>query len=100
MPSVGKEPSLSVPLGQRVGGQDMKTDFPALDFLPGDVAPGKRPAVSGGNGYSTLAGERLLPACRTSPDDMSSSPSRVRRCQSQLVATNGLPVTAVSVRIT
>ena len=67
VPSVGKEPSLSVPLGQRVGGQDMKIDFPALDFLSGDVAPGKRPAVSGGNGYSTLGRRTAAPSLSDLP---------------------------------
>ena len=34
------------------------------------------------------------------PDDLSGSPSRVRRCRSQLAATNGPPATALSARIT
>ena len=55
-PSVGKDPSLSAPLGQRVGGQGKKTDFHALDFSSGDVAPRKRPADSAGNGPSERFG--------------------------------------------
>ena len=61
-------------------------------------APRKRPEVGSGNGYPSLAGERLRPACRTSPDDLSGSARRVCWCRSQLAATNGTPATAVSAR--
>ena len=44
-----------------------ENDFPALDFLSGDVAPGKRPAVSGGNGYSPLGRRTAAPSLSDIP---------------------------------